>query len=366
MGRMQETVKDYRQWSVPHPIPYQGSKRNLAPLILSYFPAHFDRLVEPFAGSAAISLAAAYRRLADKFLINDAHAPIVELWRQIIGHPEELATQYEKLWRAQIGQEREYYDFVRRRFNETHETAFFLYLLARCVKAAIRYNGEGEFNNSPDNRRKGAHPDTMRQRILGASALLRGRTEVASRDYADVLADCGPADLVYMDPPYQGVCGNRDNRYAPKISHEEFCDNLALLNDRRCMYLVSYDGRTGEKTYGEPMPERLNLIHIEVHAGRSTQATLLGRDSDTYESLYLSPALAKAISLGKKKKPTVCQTCYWASPTAYKHVALRLIRRLDVTWTDKETQEFDRLARAAKRQSQPLPEFVKAVLRKVL
>ena len=45
-----ETVKDYRRWSVPHPIPYQGSKRGLAPIILAYFPSHFRRLVEPFAG----------------------------------------------------------------------------------------------------------------------------------------------------------------------------------------------------------------------------------------------------------------------------------------------------------------------------
>ncbi len=303
IARMEETVKDYRQWNVPHPIPYQGSKRNLAPLILSYFPSHFDRLVEPFAGSAAISLATAYRRLASKFLINDAHAPVIALWREIIDHPEELAARYEKLWRAQLGREREYYDTVRRRFNETHKPEFFLYLLARCVKAAIRYNGEGEFNNSPDNRRKGAHPDTMRERILGASALLSGRTELTARNYTEVLADCGPADLVYMDPPYQGVCGNRDNRYAPKIVHDEFCGHLASLNERRCMYLVSYDGRMGDKTYGEPLPESLRLVHIEVHAGRSTQATLLGRDSDTYESLYLSPTLAKAISFGKRKKP---------------------------------------------------------------
>ena len=66
--------------------------------------------------------------------------------------------------------------------------------------------------------------------------------------------------------------------------------------------VVSYDGRTGEKTYGEPLPRSLNLVHIEVHAGRSTQATLLGRDHDTYESLYLSPALAEAISFGKKRR----------------------------------------------------------------
>ena len=107
-----------------------------------------------------------------------------------------------------------------------------------------------------------------------------------------MLAKCKSTDLVYLDPPYQGVCRNRDNRYCPKIDHGEFCDSLAAHNDKACMYVVSYDGRTGEKTYGEPLPRSLGLVHIEVHAGRSTQATLLGRDHDTYESLYLSPALA--------------------------------------------------------------------------
>jgi len=299
---MNETVKDYSQWGVPHPIPYQGSKRNLAPIILSYFPSHASRLVEPFSGSAAISLATAYRRLADRFLINDAHTPIIDLWREIIDRPEELAAKYRRIWQAQLGQERAYYDIVRKKFNETRKPEYFLYLLARCVKAAIRYNGDGEFNNSPDNRRKGAHPDTMRERIVGASVLLQGRTEVSDLDYREVLAECDSSDLIYMDPPYQGVCNNRDSRYCPRIDHREFSAALAALNDKACMFLVSYDGRTGDKTYGEPLPRTLELVHIEVHAGRSSQATLLGRDRDTYESLYLSPALASAISLGKRKK----------------------------------------------------------------
>ena len=302
MPTLIETVKEYGRWDVPHPIPYQGSKRGLAPIIMSYFPPRFQRLVEPFSGSAAISLAAAYRKLADRFLINDAHAPLIDLWREIIDHPEELAGKYSRLWRTQLGRERDYYDIVRKKFNETHKPEYFLYLLARCVKAAIRYNGEGEFNNSPDNRRKGAHPDTMRIRIIGASSLLQGRTRLSARDYRDVLAECESADLIYMDPPYQGVCSNRDNRYCPKIEHDDFCDALAMLNDKGCMYLVSYDGRMGEKTYGEPLPKRLKLFHIEVHAGRSTQATLLGRDCDTYESLYLSPALAEMVA-SRKSKP---------------------------------------------------------------
>ena len=44
---------------VPHPIPYQGSKRNLAPAILGYFPERVGTLIKPSAGSVALTLAAA-------------------------------------------------------------------------------------------------------------------------------------------------------------------------------------------------------------------------------------------------------------------------------------------------------------------
>jgi DNA adenine methylase len=280
---------------VPQPIPYQGSKRLLAPEILRYFPEKIDRLVEPFAGSAAISIAVAARHRAKAFWLNDAHEPLVELWRAILLQPAQLADEYALLWETQLGNEREFFNEVRSRFNQSHQPADFLYLLARCVKAAIRYNSNGEFNNTPDNRRKGARPSEMRQRIECASELLRKETKLTSVDYREVLRKCRKTDLVYMDPPYQGVCGNRDQRYMPSISHDEFCDSLAELNSRGIMYAVSYDGRTGDRVYGQPMPESLNLRHLELRAGRSTQATLLGRDDVTYEGFYLSPSLVDVI-----------------------------------------------------------------------
>jgi DNA adenine methylase len=292
---------------VPQPIPYQGSKRQLAPEILRHFPGKMDRLIEPFAGSAAISIAVAVRQRAERFWLNDAHKPLVDLWQAIIDRPSHLADSYEHLWHEQLGREREYFNDIRKRFNESHEPVDFLYLLARCVKAAIRYNSNGEFNNTPDNRRRGARPTEMRQRIESASQLFRNKTKLTSVDYREVLAKCGRKDLIYMDPPYQGVCGNRDQRYLPTISHDEFCDSLAQLNARGIMYAVSYDGRTGDKVYGTPMPASLNLRHLELHAGRSTQATLLGRDDVTYEGFYLSPTLADVID----ELPKTSQLALW-------------------------------------------------------
>ncbi len=116
--------------SVPHPIPYQGSKRNLASSILALFPSDVGRVIEPFAGSAAVSLAAAYYKKAPRFLINDANCALMDLWYHIIHKPKIISARYRRLWEAQKGRERGYYDFVRERFNKAHKPHHLLYLLA--------------------------------------------------------------------------------------------------------------------------------------------------------------------------------------------------------------------------------------------
>ena len=274
------------------PIPYQGSKRRLAEAILAYFPPSIGRLVEPFAGSAALSLAVASRRQAQSYWLNDANPAIVQLWDAILRNPDHLADRYESLWYEQLGREKAYFATVRARFNHSPEAADFLYLLARCVKAAVRYNARGEFNNTADNRRKGARPRIMRQRLREAASLLQGQTIATSWDYTAVLAACTPSDFVYLDPPYQGVCGNRDGRYFSAIDHDRLCQELESLTARKIPFAVSYDGRTGDKVYGEPLPASLGLTCIELEAGRSSQATLLGRTAHTVESLYLSGLIA--------------------------------------------------------------------------
>jgi len=280
---------------VPHPIPYQGSKRLLAADILTFFPKEPIRLIEPFAGAAAVSIAAIRARKVSSVLLNDLNKPLMELWTAIMERPLAIASAYERLWKAQQGRERKFYDLVRLKFNETHKPHYLLYLLARCVKASVRYNSDGEFNQSPDNRRLGMNPDTMRWHILAASELLKARTTISAHDYQDILRVADEQDVVYMDPPYQGVCANRDPRYSNLLNFDPFIARLRELNNRGISFILSYDGKTGEKSHGKPVPEELELHRIEIDAGRSSQATLLGRNTNTFESLYLSPALLKRI-----------------------------------------------------------------------
>jgi len=283
---------------MPQPIPYQGSKRNIAPQILSAFPDDIATLIEPFAGSAALSVRAAYWGKANRFHLNDLNEPLTELLKLIINEPEKISSDYEALWTRQLGREREFYDEVRAEFNHTKRPDLFLYLLARCVKASVRYNANGEFNQAPDNRRKGRHPNGMKAEIEAFSQLLRGRTEISSLDFTAMLDKVDPSsDLIYMDPPYQGTSGRRDSRYCSGISIDSLTQFITELNNKDVMFIVSYDGRKGAKTYGNILPKSLNLVHLEIEAGRSTQSTLMGKTDVTYESLYLSSALVERLGL---------------------------------------------------------------------
>jgi len=98
-----------------------------------------------------------------------------------------------------------------------------------------------------------------------------------------------------MDPPYQGTSNGRDARYCSGVNLSSLIGFLAELNSQNAMFVLSYDGRKGSKTYGRRLPQELNLAHVMIEAGRSTQSTLLGRQDLTHESLYLSPALLDRI-----------------------------------------------------------------------
>jgi DNA adenine methylase len=276
--------------TVPHPIPYQGSKRRLAAVILKCAPGKVETLIEPFAGSAAITLAAAARKLARRYLIGDSLEPLVGIWKLILSEPESLADGYERVWKAQKASPAEHYLRVRDSFNRSQNPAALLYLLARCVKNAVRFNGAGEFNQSADHRRSGMNPTKMRAQILGSYKLLAGRAEALCRDYGVLLQQATSKDLVYMDPPYQGVTG-RDPRYFEQLNFKGLVDNLERLNSRNVPYLLSFDGTCGTRQYGQDLPKELKLTRIWVHTGRSSQATLNGRDDETTESVYLSPGL---------------------------------------------------------------------------
>ena len=286
--------------TTPHIVQYQGSKRNLAPQILQYIPKRFNRLIEPFAGMAAITIAVSKQRRAERYLLNDLNEPLINVLKEAITNPQQLIEDYTRVWRGQLtyqGGSVEHFYKVRDDFNNGDQSAAnMLYLLARCVKGSVRYSSAGQFNQSPDKRRMGTNPNNLARNVFLISSYLKDKTEFSSVDYREVTRNARRGDVVYMDPPYQGVSSSRDCRYFSGIDFNDFVECVDDLNRRGIDFIISYDGTCGDKQYGIDLPKELGLRKIMLNAGLSSQSLLLGKKETTVEALYLSHHLREAVA----------------------------------------------------------------------
>lgn len=262
-------------------------------MINRYLPDGIQTFYEPFCGSAAMTIYAAKHQRAARFVLGDSLDPIVELMRSIVEEPDDTGARYSQIWHGQREGETGYFNEVRERYNSTRDPVDLLYLICRCVKNAVRFNKDGRFTQSVDKRRLGTRPEKMQAAVHGVSRILKGRTDFRVGDWLETSADAGRDDFVYMDPPYLGTSIGRDKRYHQQLSQEVLCEGLEKLNKRSVPYALSYDGMTGGREYGPPLPDGLGLTRLLLHAGTSSQSTLSGRKEETVESLYLTSGLAE-------------------------------------------------------------------------
>ncbi|WP_210499048.1 DNA adenine methylase [Vibrio crassostreae] len=291
--------------NTPHVLAYQGSKRKLASKIEQYIPHnHYKRLIEPFAGSASMTLHCAHRELFESYIVGESWVALADFWQTLLSSPELIIDGYESIWSKQNDDpafNRVMFFEVRERFNKNPNPWELYYLITRCVKNSIRFNSNGEFNQSCDNRRKGVSPMKVARNIKAASNLLTGRTEVHYGDYELLLSKASRGDLVYLDPPWQGVSGKtKDKRYFEQLDLDRFVNNLTLLNERGVDFILSFDGSKGDVTYHDGFSSSLNMKRVELDAGLSAQSLLNGQKEKTIESLYLSEGIVKKLLKTKK------------------------------------------------------------------
>jgi hypothetical protein len=119
-----------------------------------------------------------------------------------------------------------------------------------------------------------------------------------------------------------------------------------------------------------PLQERYLQIDHRVPYEVAGDVKFDERDADSYMLVCGSCNRGKSWSCEhcpnwtEIKSAKACQDCYWASPEAYKHIALVEARRLDLTWTGRETEVFDELETRAKAAGELMPEHVKKLLRR--
>jgi DNA adenine methylase len=204
-------------------LKWAGGKRQLLPALRPYYPAAFERYIEPFVGSGAVFLDLLNSGLTRGRLVqlSDINADIIGCYRSIRDRLEEVIAQ---LWaldeghRARGGEH--FYEVRDRRFNPARRrvhagkrpedaytpelAAMLIYLNRTGFNGLFRLNSQGAFN-VPVGRHRSVRicdPDNLR-RLASAFAQPGVSMEVLPFDRA--LAGAGAGDFVYLDPPYAPV-----------------------------------------------------------------------------------------------------------------------------------------------------------------
>lgn len=88
--------------------------------IVKYVPKKVKKIIEPFAGTGAVSIFAAYQNICEAFVLNDINTPLIQMLELCIEEPEILAEQYSEIWHGQFSENENninYFFKIRNEFN---------------------------------------------------------------------------------------------------------------------------------------------------------------------------------------------------------------------------------------------------------
>lgn len=179
-------------------LKWAGGKSKLVPFIASHLPASTrKRLIEPFSGSAALSLALEF----DSYLLNDINTDLINLFSILKTEKQAFINYTRSFFVPENNNETRYYD-LRDLFNHSADTAeraaLFIYLNRHTFNGLCRYNSRGGFN-SPFGRYKSPYfPEAEMQGFVQKAA----RMELTCGDFQAALDAAEHGDIVYCDPPY--------------------------------------------------------------------------------------------------------------------------------------------------------------------
>lgn len=268
-------------------IKWSGSKRSQCNEIIKHFPKKIKTYYEPFCGGASMLRCLLDSDIeAEHYICSDLNSDLINLWNKIKSDADYLSTVYELYWTemndlSTESEKREYYEYRRSEFNRDRFSGDFIFLNRTCFNGLIRYNSKGEFNSPFHLKRKGIEPNKFRKIINEWSDLLnKYNVKFINQSYDAITVEEG--DFAYLDPPY----ANTKGMYFDNFDKDKFFEFLRTL---KCSYLLSYDGKSGDKDNTFEIPNDLYDKHYYMKSGNSSFKRLAEIDSDAvvYESLYL-------------------------------------------------------------------------------
>lgn len=260
-------------------IKWTGSKRSVADRIASILSPS-EGYFEPFLGGGAVLGQVS----PDEGVASDIIPSLIGFWEMLRDDPDKLLEEYREDWKKLQEMGHEYYYTVRKRFNSDRDPSDLLFLSRTCVNGLIRFNQDGDFNNSFHHTRPGIDPGRLLTIFHEWSDRIQG-IEFRCCDYREISGDIQEGDTVYLDPPYENTKG----RYMGSIDVEPLFAFIEDLKSKGARVALSFDGSRGDHTYNSTVPDALFETRIGLDTGLSPFKKVQEKKSEVVEeSLYLT------------------------------------------------------------------------------
>ncbi len=237
-------------------LRWPGSKRPLLSQLLSRIDWKHNRYFEPFAGSACLFFAAK----PSMAVLGDLNRELIETYMAVRDHPR-LVSRAMRQWPIAKGPYYRVRALSAENLTRIDRAARFIYLNRLCFNGVYRTNRRGEFN-VPYGTNTGRLPTEAH--LYRCSVALRS-AELRAGDFESTVADAGPGDVIYLDPPYTaapsvayGLFGY-GSFVAADLNRAVWC--LEALDARGVSFLFSY---AAEPALISRLPKRWTVEHVST------------------------------------------------------------------------------------------------------
>lgn len=266
-------------------LKWAGGKTQLINDIKKVLPKEFTKYkfnyIEPFVGSGAVLfwMLNNFPKI-EKAIINDINADLTNTYKVISHSPFELISilnQFQNEYHSLEDNseiKKEYYlekreNFNSRKFSNTEQAAFFIFLNRTCFNGLYRVNKNNFFNVPIGSYKKPTICDA--ENILAVSESLK-KVEILTGDYQQTLDFAKRPALFYFDPPYKPLSKTSSfNSYSKddfnddeQIRLRDFCKKLDSLNHHWILSNSDLKGKDINDNFFDDLYSDFNIQRIEA------------------------------------------------------------------------------------------------------
>lgn len=193
-------------------LKWAGGKRKLVPAIEQFMPPvekrKDKRLIEPFCGAMALSLAVEF----DEYILNDINPDLINTYITLKEQKNDFIDLAESYFTEAYNNPDAYYE-LRALFNLTNnkplKAALFIYLNRHCFNGLCRYNRNGGFNVPFGKYKSIGFPRKSMEDFLKKA----DRMQFFNEHFVKIFELVQNHDILYCDPPYLPIDGKTNSSF---------------------------------------------------------------------------------------------------------------------------------------------------------